>query len=80
MKKQVKKFEILSLRRGNNSYYGNPSWYLGLADNKGDIYYAKTASNASIGYSVDSSWVGKVKKLEYHFTTTGNMIVDCLVK
>ena len=76
MKKTHREFKILEVRRGKNSYYGNPSWFLILADSKGNIYEAKTASNAAIGYVVSSSWVGQFKTLEYHFTAKGTMIID----
>ena len=80
MKKETKTFEILSIKRGNLSYYGNPSYFLGLADSDGNIYYAKTASNASIAYSIGSHWENTKKTLKYHFTKMGSMIVDYLVK
>lgn len=76
MEKETKTFEILSIKRGNNSYYGNPSYYLGLADSENNIYYAKTASNAAVAYAIGSHWVGTCKTLKYHFTATGSMIVD----
>lgn len=76
MKKQTKLFEILSVKRGNNSYYGNPSYYLGLADENNNIYYAKTASNAAISYEIGTHWIGSQKTLRYHFTRTGSMIIE----
>ena len=76
MKKNIKVFKVVSVLRGNNSYYGNPSWHLVLLDSNKNMYYAKTASNAAVGYSIGNSWVGKKKKLTYHFTTSGNMVVD----
>lgn len=80
MKKQQKQFTILSIKRGNNSYYGNPSYFLGLADNENNIYYAKTASNASIAYSIGSNWKDTAKTLVYHYTKNGNVIIDYCVK
>ena len=80
MKKETKQFEILTIKRGNNSYYGNPSYFLGLADNDGNIYYAKTASNAAVAYSICNAWKNTTKTLVYHFTKNGNMIVDCCEK
>ena len=76
MKKETNTFEILSIKRGNNSYYGNPSYYLGLADNKNNIYYAKTASNAAVACRICDAWTNTTKTLVYHFTKNGNMIVD----
>lgn len=78
MKKETKTFEILSIKRGNNSYYGNPSYWLGLADADNNIYYARTASNASAAYSIGEHWKGTQKKLKYHFTKNGNIIIDYL--
>ena len=76
MKKQTKLFEILSVKRGNNSYYGNPSYYLGLADENNNIYYAKTASNAAISYEIGTHWIGTRKAKRYHIKRTEQMIVE----
>lgn len=76
MKKGIKVFEILSIKRGNNSYYGNPSYYLGLSDENNNIYYAKTASNAAIAYEINQSWVGTQKALCYHITSKGSMVIE----
>lgn len=76
MKKSIKQFEILSIKRGNNSYYGNPSYFVGLADAENNFYYAKTKSNAAIGYSLPNFKTGDTVNITYHFTANGNMILD----
>ena len=76
MKKQIKQFKILDIKRGNNSYYGNPSYYLVLTDENNNIFFAKTASNASIAYEIGKHWVDTKKTLQYHITSSGNMIID----
>lgn len=76
MKKQIKQFKIIDIERGNNSYYGNPSYYLALVDEDNNIRFAKTKSNASIAYAIDNTWLNTKKFLQYHITQNGNMIVD----
>ena len=76
MKKQTKQFKILDIKRGNNSYYGNPSYYLVLMDENNNIFFAKTASNASIAYEIGGHWANTKKTLQYHITSSGNMIID----
>ena len=80
MKKEQQTFTIYSIYRGNLSYYGNPSWHLVLQDEQGNTYRAKTASNASVAYSIGSHWLDTAKTLQYHYTKNGNMIVDYCVK
>lgn len=76
MKKQIKQFKILDIKRGNNSYYGNPSYHLMLVDENNNICIAKTASNASVAYGIDNAWLNTKKFLQYHITRKGNMIID----
>ena len=80
MKKEQQQFKIWNIERGNSSYYGNPSYYIWLEDEHGDLHRAKTASNASMAYSIGSHWCYTVKTLQYHYTKNGNMIVDYCVK
>ena len=78
MNKQVGRFYVLSVRRGNNSYYGNPSYYLVLRDRNGNLYTAKTVSNGAISYSISYLWERTYKMLRFHFTSSGNMMIDSL--
>ena len=80
MKQLQQNFKIWNIERGNNSYYGNPSYFIWLEDQDGELHRAKTASNASVAYSVGSHWCDTVKTLKYHYTQNGNMIIDYLVK
>lgn len=69
-------FKILNIERGNNSYYGNPSYYLTVENENGEILRGKTASNASVAYAICYSMEGKVRTFTYHYTKNGNMIFD----
>ena len=68
------------VRREKNSVNGNPRWtvcvYVGghFLPN-----YAKTATDAMIGYECSSHWEGKEKTFLAHFTKGGNLILDMLV-
>lgn len=83
MKKQKAIVKIEDLKKGNNSYYGNPSWYVYFTKLK-EInghkclvgrYVAKTASNAQCGYTIDN-YYNKLAEITYHITKTGNLIID----
>lgn len=80
MKKLEQQFKICNIERGNCSYYGNPSYWLWIEDEQGNLHRAKTASNASVAYSIGSHWCDTFKTLKYHYTKNGNMIIDYLVK
>ena len=80
MKYFNKDLTIISLKRGNNSYYGNPSYFVGLADKDNNIYYAKTASNSSLGYSISNYKINDTLNFKYHFTKAGNMILNSINK
>lgn len=80
MKILEQKFKIWNIERGNNSIYGNPSYYIWLEDEHGDLHRAKTASNASVSYAIGSHWCDTVKTLIYHYTKNGNMIIDRYIK
>ena len=80
MKKSIKQFKIINIERGNNSYYGNPSYLLTLFDENNNLYYAKTASNASVAYDINNTWINEKKFLQYHITRKGNMIIDKYIK
>ena len=67
---------ITKLRKGNNSYYGNPSWFVYFTDCNGFTHYAKTASNASCAYRLGDYCTGKEFEISYHITNNGNMIID----
>ena len=76
MKKQIKQFKIIDIERGNNSYYGNPSYLLILLDENNKTYYGKTASNAFVAYVINNTWIYEKKFFQYHITRKGNMIID----
>lgn len=76
----MKTFKILELKRRKNSTVGNPSWAIVAIDEEGNYYNGKTASNALIGYEL--SWLdeGKNMQLAYHYTKSGNLIFDRIIK
>ncbi len=76
----MKTFKILELKRRHNSTVGNPSWAIKAIDENGDYYNGKTASNALIGYELSWTDEGKKIQLVYHFTKSGNLIFDRIIK
>ena len=79
--KQVEIRGVVSwVRRERNSVNGNPRRavcvYVGghFLPN-----YAKTATDAMIGYECSSYWEDKEKTFLAHFTKGGNLILDMLV-
>ncbi len=77
---KIKTLKIMDLTRRNNSLYGNPSWAIKAIDENGDYYNGKTASNAFIGYELSLTDEGKNMQLAYHFTKSGNLIFDRIIK
>lgn len=77
---KTKTLKIMDLKRRNNSIYGNPSWTICARDEEGKCYYGKTASNALIGYELSWTDEGKNMQLAYHFTKSGNLIFDRIIK
>ena len=77
MKKQdTKIFTVCDCWGLNCSQYGNPKKGLTLIDGDGEYYHAKTATDASIGYLLGYYSKGKKYELKYHYTNSGNMIID----
>lgn len=74
MKKQTFTGKLIRYERKNNSVYGNPK-YFGYFENESDSFYGTTASNASCSYSFLNS-IEKDRKVTYHITKTGNVIID----
>ena len=70
------KGKIICIERLNNSIYGNPRFAIDLLVDWHSLKCAKTAANAIIGYQICSSWEGKEKTFEAHFTRKGNLILD----
>lgn len=68
-----------SIERRNCSIYGNPCSAVTFTDSKGNYHRAKTASNSSAGYTIDNYRYAENNApifLEYHFTRSGNCIID----
>lgn len=66
---------IVKLERLNNSVWGNPRYKVTIKDEAGGYFHAKTASDASCGYSIDNCY-GKKRVFHYHITKAGNNIID----
>lgn len=67
--------KLMSYERKNNSYYGNPSWYVSFSNGSEDIT-GRTASNASCGYSLTNFSDGRPCDVAYHVTRAGRVIID----
>lgn len=61
------------------SYYGNPSYWVNFTNNNGETLTGYTANNASCGYGC-TNFNGKKCEITYHFTRTGNIIIDYMAK
>lgn len=73
---------ILSVRYHHTSTMGNPSyWVVFQCENEGSVISGMTATNASCGYLISSSWEDvKVKEIKLHTTKTGRTIIDTITK
>ena len=71
--------KILRITRTGYSYYGNPHHYLIMQDINGNIYEARTATNADCGYGIRNKGIGENAgfwDIAYHYTKKGTMMVD----
>ena len=73
------KGKIICIERLNNSIYGNPRFAMDLLVGQHSIKCAKTATDAMLGYQICSSWEGKEKTFEAHFTRKGNLILNKVI-
>ena len=78
--KDIKQLTIKNIVRLNNSYYGNPRYLIEAVDDKNNIVYGKTASNAKIGYIINNQLIEKTCKISLHETVTGSIIFDNIEK
>lgn len=77
MKNQKTKiFTVFDCWDINFSQYGNPKKGLILIDDNNEYYHAKTATDAYVGYLLGYYSKGKKYALKYHYTNSGNMIID----
>lgn len=76
MKKINANLMVKEIKRGNNSYYGNPSYFVTVENENGETVTGRTASNAAIGYFLSYSHEGKKLNFDYHYTANGNLIFD----
>lgn len=77
--KSYEKCKLCEIEHGNNSVYGNPSYYIYFLDSNDEFHKAKTATNSYAGYDAGSYWYvesGSPIYLQYHYTKGGKCIVD----
>lgn len=68
--------KVLSTRYRNTSSYGNPSYYVTLEDENGNILEGYTAPNASIGYGIqNSNNFENYKKYTYHWSKNNDIVI-----
>jgi hypothetical protein len=74
MKKYTEKLTVIDIKYLNASYYGNPRKRLLLENQVNHRFFANTATNALCGYLSYNR--GKAYNFTYHFTRSGNIIID----
>ena len=68
---------VKSTERKCVSNHGNPSYWVTFVQKDSSKLKGYTASNSQCGYSA-SNFIDKLAKIEYHFSTTGNIIIDTM--
>lgn len=75
-------YELCTFHRAeykNTSCFGNPSYWIFFTDSDGNFHTGYTASNASAGYKASNYRYapgGSKINLKYHFTKSGECIID----
>ncbi len=67
--------KLVDYKSLNCSCYGNPAYYGWFEDKEGNCISGRTASNASCAYGFLNDRE-RERKITYHYTRTGNMIID----
>jgi hypothetical protein len=62
--------------RRNNSFNGNPCYFIKFTDKDGYAYMGRTATDASSAYIICDSIKGQTFNFTCHHTKTGAIIVD----
>ena len=76
MSKRLTAFVLVkSTDRKCVSKYGNPSYWVTFVTKDSGKLKGYTASNSQCGYTA-SNFIDKLSKIEYHLSTTGNIIID----
>ena len=79
MKQYTAKVKIGAIKFKSTSYYGNPSYWLFWCDEiESGHVHGYTASNASCGYYVCNSLIGKEIEISYHITKNNNLVIDII--
>ena len=72
--------KVIYYKRKNNSYDGNPKYYVIFETMDGEEIAGITATNAACGYSVSNYFSGKrLANIKYHITKKGNVIFDYIL-
>lgn len=80
MKQIVIKGRIISTRYKSTSYYGNPKYYVSFEDKNGEYYRGETANNAACAYGISNNDLKESCIITFHYTRTGNLIIDYVHK
>lgn len=70
---------IIRINKTGYSCYGNPHHYITIEDTEGNIYHARTVTNAACGYGIQNKGVGDksgIWVIQYHYTRNGSMMID----
>ena len=80
MKRQQALFTVKNIKSLNASINGNPKRLLTLIDSDGNVYNAKTKTDAACAYFLDYYCINKQYLFSYHYTANGTMVIDYLYK
>lgn len=73
---KVEVLQLVGIYDKRISTMGNPSYKVSFRKASGDYLTGRTASNASVGYWLCDSHIGKMVQVTYHYTRKGNCTVD----
>ena len=76
MKKLSGIFTIKEIYALPCSINGNPKREIVMEDENGRTYYAKTATDAMVGYLVAYNCKGEKFNFTYHYTKKGSCVID----
>ena len=66
--------KVQATKYKSTSFYGNPSYWV-IFEHNGERIKAYTATDAACGYGC-TNYEGKMCEISYHYTRTGNAIID----
>ena len=77
-KEQRELMQLVDLYGKRLSTMGNPSYLVSFRKTNGEYLTGRTATNASVGYWLCNSHIGKMVTVSYHFTKGGKCIIDTI--